>query len=537
MKIFTVAQMIAAEKAANIAGTSYAQMMERAGKAVAQAILKHLPVAEKNILILVGSGNNGGDGLVAGRYLAQSGATVTFYLSKPRNPQTDKNYAHIQQMGLRVIVAQTNEHISALRTQLNITDILLDGLLGTGVSHPISGHLAQLLQQVHHGLAKRHTTINPQAVPRLKAINDLPVAHSAPPPPFIVAIDCPSGLNCDTGSLDPLALTAHVTVTFAGPKRGHFIFPGATACGQLLVADIGIDPQLPVVADIDLRLMTAKRAQTLLPVRPAEGHKGRFGKVLIVAGCDLYRGAPVLAARGAFRAGSGLVELAVPKIVRHSATVQLPEATYLPIVEECYLSADAATLILQNAHRYKGMVIGPGLGDVPEFLDVLLAGKDRLPPLLVDADGLNLLAKHQDWHKKLPPNIVLTPHLGEMARLMGISLTELQGLDRVAVVQEMARKWGHVVLLKGAYTAVAHPNGQTSILPFANAVLAVAGSGDVLSGVIVSLLGQGLDGFAATTLGGYLHGATTQVVPQNVGVLAHELADLLPAVMAQLEQG
>ena len=533
MKIFTVKQMIAAEKAADASGVSYAQMMETAGKAVAETIMARVDVTQTAVLILVGPGNNGGDGLVAGRYLAEAGADVAFYLSKPRDPNLDDNYAQIQQMGLFAVDAEFDQRFRVLRTRLNITDVLIDGLLGTGVSRPIEGNLAKLLKQVLAGLDDRRSDISQQSISRLTSIAKLP-NPAATPYPLTVAVDCPSGLNCDTGKLDPLAIPADLTVTFAGPKRGHFVFPGASACGELVVADIGVDPKLPVVRDVNLELVTAVSAKTLIPNRPQDGHKGSFGKVLIAAGCDQYRGAPILAAKGAFRAGSGLVALAVPQVIRQAATIQLPEATYFSVADERYLSKETAVNILAEAEQYKALLVGPGLGDAPDFLDALLQAKEKLPPFIVDADGLNLLAKRPSWHTRLPANTILTPHPGEMARLMGISLSELKSMNRVDVAQEMAQKWGHIVLLKGAYTVVAQPAGKTVILPFANPVLGVGGSGDVLSGVIVSLLGQGLAPFEAAVLGGYLHGSTSQFVPQKVGILASELADLLPQAIKAL---
>ncbi len=528
--------MVAAEKAADAAGNSYANMMELAGKSIADAIIARVPVANSSILVLVGPGNNGGDGLVAGRYLAKAGADVAFYLTKPRDPQTDDNFAKIQEMGLFTIEADFDQRFRVLRTRVNITDILIDGLLGTGVSRPIEGKLAQLLKQLRAGLDERQQNTELQAKQRLISISSSPhPPTSAPPTPFIAAVDCPSGLNCDTGKLDALAIPAHLTVTFASPKRGHFIFPGAAACGELVVADIDIDPNLPGLQAVDLELATAVSTKAHLPTRPADGHKGTFGKVLIAAGCDLYRGAPILAAKGAFRAGSGLVALAVPQVVRQAATIQLPEATYFAVDDQKFLGQETAVSILQNANQYDAILVGPGLGNAPDFMDVLLAQKENLPPLIVDADGLNLLAQRINWPSALPPNSVLTPHPGEMARLMDIPLKELKTMDRVTITQQMAQKWGHVVLLKGAYTVIAQPQGPTNLLPFANPVLGVGGSGDVLSGVIVSLLGQGLEPFAAASVGGYLHGATSTLAPQNGGLLASEIADLLPQVIGNLQ--
>lgn len=549
MKIFSVAEMIAAEKAADTAGVTYAQLMETAGQSVAAAIIERYAVQHARVLVLVGPGNNGGDGLVCGRYLADAGADVAFYLSKPRDPQTDENMARIQQMGFFVVEAGFDQRFRVLRTRLAITDILVDALLGTGVTRPITGELAKLLQQVRVGLDERRAALHEQLRPRLVSIGKVtpphPAASSPPTPsprgvlaahPFTVAVDCPSGLNCDTGELDALALPADLTVTFAGPKLGHFKFPGAAACGELVVADIGISPDLPEVRGVAVELMTAVHAHNLLPSRPIDGHKGSFGKLLIAAGSDRYRGAPVLAARAAFRAGAGLVALVVPELVRDTAVVALPEATYLPVPDTAVLSAQAMEALLPALADCSALLVGPGLGQTAvSFMQALLAA-GRLPPLVVDADGLNMLAKLEGWPAKLPPHTVLTPHPAEMARLMAISLAELLAQDRVAVARQQAQAWGHVVLLKGAYTVIAAPDGRVTVLPFANPVLAVGGSGDVLSGVIVALLGQGLRPYDAAVLGGYLHGAAGALYPGKSGLLAGEMADLVAEARASLEK-
>ncbi len=536
MKVFSVAEMVAVEKAADAAGVSYAQMMETAGKAVAEAIIACWPVEGSSVLVLVGPGNNGGDGLVCGRYLAEAGADVAFYLYKSRDPESDDNYAKILEMGLFTIEAGFDQRYRVLRTRLDITDILVDALLGTGVSRPIGGNLGKLMRVVRDKV----TGWQGDRVTDVSRLVSVSSPHPLTPSslhPLIAAVDCPSGLNCDTGALDPLAFPANLTVTFAGPKRGHFIFPGAAACGELVAADIGIPPELPEVLGVKVEVVTAVTAQSLLPPRPPDGHKGTFGKVLIASGCDLYRGAPVLAAKAAFRAGSGLVALAVPAVIRQSSTVLLPEATYAPVADETLLSAETARQLLAQMSQYKALLVGPGLGDAADFLTTLLAGKENLPPLVVDADGLNILSRHPDWPALLPSGAILTPHPGEMSRLMGISLRELKVQDRVTVAQEQAQAWGHIVLLKGAYTVVARPSGAATIIPFANPVLAVGGSGDVLSGIIVSLLGQGMAAYEAAVLGAYLHGAAAALYPGSSGLLSGELADLVPQVMEQLRAG
>ena len=532
MKVLTVAQMVAAEKAADAAGISYAHMMETAGRAVAEAICARYPVTQMNVLVLVGPGNNGGDGLVAGRYLAKAGADVAFYLLKARDPATDQNYARIQEKGLFAVTADFDQRFRVLRTRLNITDLVIDALLGTGVSRPIEGLLGQLMKQWQQGLAVRRQEIQAQQRPFLLPLNQ-PSPPPHPPLVPVIAVDCPSGLHCDTGVIDPLAVPADLTITFAAPKRGHFIFPGAAACGQLIVADIDIPPDLPEWHSASLELATVTDMVALKPVRPPDGHKGTFGRALIAAGSNQYWGAPFLAAKAAYRVGAGLVALAIPAIIRPTLAGQLPEATYPLVPGEIHLTSDTAHTLLETMSAYRAFLVGPGLDMATDFLKTLLGTQEVLPPLVIDADGLNILATWPDWPSRLPPETILTPHPGEMARLLGISLSDLKTKDRIAVAQEAAATWGHIVLLKGAYTVVAAPNDRTMLLPFANPILGAAGSGDVLAGVIVGLLAQGVAPYEAAVLGGFWHGAAGQLASQRwgqSGLLAGELADWLPQV-------
>ncbi|MBP6017359.1 MAG: NAD(P)H-hydrate dehydratase [Candidatus Promineofilum sp.] len=538
IKVFTVAEMVAAEKAADAAGHSYADMMELAGARVAEAIIQRHELDGRQVLILVGPGNNGGDGLVAGRYLAQAGAIVAFYVFKPRDAQQDVNMARVEEMGLEVLLADHDQRYRVLRHRLRITDVVVDALLGTGVSRPITGSLASLMEQVAAGLAERQgerpagpSLISVAAPP--VALEDSAAIEGRASRPVVVAVDCPSGLNCDTGTLDPLAIPADLTVTFAGPKRGHFKFPGANACGELVVADIGIDPALPAVAKVSLELATADLARGLMPRRPADGHKGTFGTVLIAAGSIRYWGAPALSARGAFRSGVGLVTLAVPQRLRPALAGQFPEATYPLVTDTDVLGVATANLLLSSLSNYRALLVGPGLGDAESFMSALLDGLgeakgDAAPTLIVDADGLNLLAVTQDWPRRLPPNTILTPHPGEMARLTSMSLSALRAEDRVELARDKSAEWGHIVVLKGAYTVIAAPDGRTAILPFANPILAVGGSGDVLAGMIAGLAAQGVPAYEAAVLGGYMHGAAGALASDfwgEAGLLASELAD------------
>lgn len=543
IKLFSVAEMVAAEKAADAAGHSYADMMETAGRRVAEAVTERFDVEGRQVLVLVGPGNNGGDGLVAGRYLAEAGATVAFYLLKPRDATQDDNVARVEEMGLELLLADYDQRNRVLRHRLRVTDILIDALLGTGATRPVTGPLASLMEQVAAVLRERAAAPTRPPLLSVAAPIAAPEEPRATRSPFVVAVDCPSGMNCDTGELDPLALPADLTVTFAGPKRGHFKFPGAAACGELVVADIGIDPALPAVAALPVELATPELARALLPQRPLDGHKGTFGTALIAAGSIRYWGAPALAARGAFRSGVGLVSLAVPQRLRPALAGQFPEAIYPAITDTDALGVATANLVLSSLQDYKAILVGPGLGEAASFVGALVDGLrepaagQQAPPLVVDADGLNLLAAMADWPERLPPGSVLTPHPGEMARLAGRPLNAIQDEERVELARERAAEWGHVVVLKGAFTVIAAPDDRATILPFANPIFAVGGSGDVLAGIIVGLLAQGMAPYDAAVLGGYLHGAAGQLAADywgDAGLLAGELADWVSHVRRAL---
>jgi NAD(P)H-hydrate epimerase len=374
-------------------------------------------------------------------------------------------------------------------------------------------------------------------------------------------------MDFDTGEIAPDALRADLTVTFANPKRGHFRFPAADSVGELVVADIGIPSDVADDEEAEgLEVITPDRVRARLPHRPGDAHKGTFGRALIVAGSSNYTGAAALSAAAAVRAGAGLVTLAIPDVI-HTAIVPLvPEATalLLPNVMGA-LSRGAAPVLREHVGGYRALLIGPGLSRTDEtcrFLKAFLgiiSGKRRpgfvlepqgadetltLPPLIVDADGLNILSEVSDWPAFLPPATILTPHPGEMARLTGLEVAEVQA-DRVGTARTYAERWGHVVVLKGAFTVVAAPDGRVRLLPFANAGLASAGTGDVLAGTIVALRAQGaesanpLDAFEAAVAGAYVHGLAGEIARierGTAGMAASDVAQALPEALRRLRR-
>jgi hydroxyethylthiazole kinase-like uncharacterized protein yjeF len=546
MKIVTVDEMRRIEAASNAAGHSYAAMMEQAGRAVADAITARRNVRDRQVLVLVGPGNNGGDGLVAARYLADAGADVTCYLLNPRDPAQDENLSLVQERGLATVLADEDAKWHGLQRLVREADVVVDALLGTGTRLPVRGTVAKALDQVGRALAARRQPPR-QPLTSLAA----PVAPTEHDWPFVVAVDGPTGLDYDTGALDDAAFPAHLTVTFAYPKRGHFRLPGTGAVGELVVADIGTDPAL--AADVTLEVITAAMVRGWLPPHPLEAHEGTCSKALIVAGSVNHPGAAYLAGAAATRAGAGLVTLALPAAIHPTVAAQLAEATYLLLPHELgVIAAEAAHVMAERLEGHDVLLLGPGVGHEREtaaFVELLLTGAGgrrrlgfvgteeseapppALPPLVVDADGLKVLAEMEGWPKRLPPASVLAPTPGVMARLTGCTVSDVQS-DRVAMAQSQAAAWGQVVVLQGAHTVVAAPDGQTAIAPFTNPGLATTGTGAVLAGAIAALRAQGLDAFEAAAAGAYLHGLAGDLAREEVGAVGMAAGD----VVARLPQ-
>jgi hydroxyethylthiazole kinase-like uncharacterized protein yjeF len=553
IKVVSVEQMRAIERATDASGVSYAQMMEHAGRAVADVVIELLgePTAGKRVAFLIGPGNNGGDGLVAARLLKmETEAEIGCYLFKQRS-EDDPVYTAARDAGVFIAVAENDQRWRVLKNLVGSATILVDALLGTGAKLPVEGNLKKLLESAKSAL--QHGKQSPARLiwPASPDIAEQP--HT-----LIVAVDCPSGLDCDTGALDPAAIPADITVTFAAAKHGQLRFPGAEAVGELVVADISVPPDLPEVAAVTTELATSEDVKGLLPARPLDGHKGTFGRAVIVAGSVNYTGAAVLAGGAAYRVGTGLVTMAVPQLIHPILAAQLAEATWLLLPHEMgVINTAALEVFLEEVGEAQALLIGPGLGRDDEtagFIRGLLRGDHQakkgsisfvarkegeppqnmprhaqLPPLVIDADGLNLLTRIENWWTLLPPGTVLTPHPGEMARLTGLERDSIQA-DRFGIAASKASEWGCVVVLKGAFTVVAGPDGRATAIPFATDALATAGTGDVLSGCIVGLMAQGIAPFEAAVAGAYLHGLAGVLAGQAMTTRAVMAGDVMRAL-------
>ena len=520
IKLVSVEEMRAIEAAADAAGISYAQMMETAGQAVAAHVRRFLEAfGEPTVLVLIGPGNNGGDGLVVGRILAvDRRAHVTLFLAAPRD---DENFHKAQAAGLEVV-----SDVAALGALVERADVIVDALLGTGARLPVRGKVRAALEQVQTALRARH---NREVKSRIVAPSRPEIWAQPPLTPFVVAVDVPSGMDADSGALDDLTLRADETVTFEAAKLGQIQFPGAAALGILHVAALDLPETLPVRDNIRRSLVDAAMVKALLPPRPADSNKGSFGKALIVGGSANYIGAPGLAALGAYRAGTGLVTVAAPSRVIRALAGHLLEVTWLTLSAKKLTEATYAQML-----AYNSILIGPGIGskfEVAGLIDGLLAqGAGQFPRLVIDADGLNALATEDSWWLRLPERTILTPHPGEMARLARVEANDKRGAvqlvqeRRLELAAEKAALWHCVVLLKGAFSVVADPDGRIAVVPFADAALARAGTGDVLAGIIAGLLAQGLDPFDAATAGAYIHGYAGLLAGTYMGTRASVLA-------------
>ncbi|GAB4420112.1 MAG: bifunctional ADP-dependent NAD(P)H-hydrate dehydratase/NAD(P)H-hydrate epimerase [Anaerolineales bacterium] len=541
MKLVTVPEMLAIEKEADANGLSYAEMMENAGVGLADVILELFFDDGEGLSVvgLVGSGNNGGDTLVALEHLVKNGWNARAYLIKRK---TDELVRRLESAGGEIVYADQDKNYDTLAEFIETSDLLLDGILGTGIKLPLKEEVARLLLEV----------------------ND--VLDILDEPPFVIAVDCPSGVDCDTGAAADECIPADVTVTMAAVKQGLLKLPAFELVGDLVTVDIGLPDDLPALQTITTEVAEENLVADLLPERPLQAHKGTFGTALVVAGSVNYTGAALLSGKAAYRIGAGLVSMGVPNPVYGVLAGHFPEATWLLLPHQTgVIARDAVDVLWGSMSRATALLLGPGFGTedaTRDFLVDLLKGKAvpkkaigrigfvqektdsdessagaSLPPLVIDADGLRLLAEIENWPGLLPTPAVLTPHPGEMSALTGLSVSEIQA-DRLGVAKNFAQKWGQVVVLKGAFTVVAAPDGRTTTIPVASPALARAGTGDVLAGLIVGLRAQGVDAYEAALAGAWIHAQAGLLAAEAYGgtasVLAGDVLEAIPDVLAEL---
>lgn len=477
-------------------------LMENAGRAVCSAALRRFPEARK-IAVVCGSGNNGGDGFVAARHLAGKGREVSVYTSAKISKytgQSRENLLAASKSGVPVV------EIAGDASKITPCDLIVDALFGTGLDSEVRGAGAELIDFINSSPASR------------------------------LSVDIPSGIDSNTGAVLGKAVKADATVTFVVPKVGISVYPGVEHAGEIFVA--GITTPRHLEDEIDCEIVTSETCAKILRPRAADSHKGTFGHTLVLAGSTGKSGAAVLAAEAAVQAGSGLVTLGVPRSIFRIAEQKISEAMAEPLEETGGCFGESSVERAEEIMRGKNCVVaGPGISVSKQTAAFFRKAVSSCPcPIVIDADGLNILAENPDIFEQMGENAVLTPHPAEMARLCGKTTAEIQA-DRIGEARNFASRKRCVVILKGARTVTALPGGETYINPTGNPAMASGGMGDVLAGTVGGLLAQGYTPAEAGILGVFAHGLSGDIGAAKLGgmaVRATAVLDGLPAAFARM---
>ncbi|MFA5203955.1 MAG: NAD(P)H-hydrate dehydratase [Lentisphaeria bacterium] len=508
MKAVTAAVMRELDAAAMAAGHSAEELMERAGVGAARELVEWCgrrlaPAHRRRWAVLAGKGNNGGDAYVVAGWLAEhTGLPVTVYAAVHPGALTGAAREHAGRLPPAVPVLVVDGGLPA--AALEPGGVVVDGLLGTGLAGPVREPFATLIRQINAA--------------------GLPVA----------ALDTPSGLDADRGEPLGVAVVADLTLAMGLPKAGCFSASGLRHTGALRVVEIGLPAAAVAAAPAELEVVTAADIAPLLGRRPRDGHKHLFGQVVVAGGCTAYGGAPLLAGAAALRAGAGLVTVAVPAAVRPWMHPRFQALMLRALPDAGSGSLAAGSELDELLAAAQAVVFGPGCGRAPETAAALAAALRTPHPVVVDADGLRLLAAHPGLLPR-PAATVLTPHPGEMRALLhGFGLAGVADSARGAQAAALARQCGAVVVLKGAATVIATPDGGVRVNASGSSALATAGTGDVLAGLVGGLLAQGLEAGAAAAAAVFLHGLAAEEAPAERALVADELIDLLPAALQRL---
>ncbi len=511
MKIVSVAQMRALEAAAVASGVSEVELQEQAGAAVADEVAA-LVETDEPVVVLAGHGNNGRDGAVASRLLAQRGHRVHLFLG-PRHAVAAGEIDALA--AIRVTVSQLGD-VQALEEALETASLAVDALVGVGASGPLREPFASTASLLNRVSDARGTALH------------------------VLALDIPSGIDPDTGDVPGEAVWADTTVTLGAVKQGLLKFPAAGRVGLLVPRPLAIPGQ--AMQPLPCEVLDSTSLSDAIPPRPLDAHKYRFGRALVVAGSDHFLGAAVLAAGAAARAGAGLVTLASTPLVRSVVAHRAPEVTYPPFELAVEANPERAVDRLEPLLRTAdALLVGPGLGrsdGVVHFLRGLFERRARVAPpsagLVVDADGLFAVADWAAWWKRLGPNVVLTPHAGELERLARNLPSDRAPWQAAG---DLAARWGCVLVAKGPFTSIAAPDGRVVVWPRANPALASGGTGDVLAGLIAGLIAQHATPWDASRVGVAAHAlAAASIVEERCwrSLLASDLLDEIPAQLAFL---
>jgi NAD(P)H-hydrate epimerase len=487
-------------------------LMENAGRGATRFFLEQFPDIENHqVGVIAGRGNNGGDGYVMARYLKQQGVSVKVYLlGTASRVQGDAaaNLKFLKPLDIPLVELSDEAAFSKHQSEIARLDVYIDAVLGTGLKSDVKGLFKTVIEFIN-GLDKP-----------------------------VFAVDIPSGLNSDTGQVCGTCIRATATATFAFAKTGHLIYPGAQHTGALRIVDIGIP--LPIVEAVKprQRLLTGDLIQSWLAPRAPDAHKGTTGHLLVIAGAPGKTGAAAMACMAALRSGAGLVTLGIARSLNAVLETQILEAMTAPLPETpAGVLGESAFEIIRNLMDGKRCVaLGPGLGQAEETRRLVHKIVESSPiPIVIDADGLNNLAASPRILEGACAPVILTPHPGEMARLADIPTGTVQQ-DRIKCARDFATAYNVHVILKGAHTLIAHPDGQVFINPTGNAGMASGGMGDVLTGMIAGLITQGIAPPEACRVGVYLHGAAADSLAQKMGPYGYLAGDVMEAIPGEIKK-
>ncbi len=488
-------------------------LMENAALRVVDEILRCLDnVRGKNIVLFAGKGNNGGDALAVARHLFNKGAAVRVFLLAEEAALTGDaatNYSILKAMGVPVELLLQGLQLEAVKAALGASELVIDGIFGTGLKRDVAGIAKQVIEAVNDSGKK------------------------------VIAIDVPSGIHGESGRVLGTCVKADTTVTFGFPKLGLLVHPGCEYAGRLMVTDIGIPERAIDGIDINHEGIDEHQVSERIPKRFSNSNKGSYGKVFFVSGSRGMTGAGCLAGKAALRTGAGLVYLGVPGSLSAIYDTAVPETVTVPLEdhEKGVLSRECTGVLQAWMHKASVLAVGPGLsthGDIVEIIRYIL--RNAKVPLVLDADALNAISSDIEMLKELKTDAVITPHPGEMCRLAGISVEDVQN-NRIEVAREFSAKWKVTTVLKGAKTVVACPGGKVYINSNGNSGMAKAGTGDVLTGVVAGLIAQGAGVEAAAIAGVYLHGRAGDRVAQSkgeYGLIAGDLVEEIPFVLKEI---
>jgi len=479
-------------------GVAQAVLMENAALAAREVVARQWGIGNRDILIVSGTGNNGGDGLALARLLYARGAAVSILIAGDPGKMTGAaadNYRIVKQLPLEILRLESSPQPPLLgKIDFNRYHLIVDALFGIGLSRNLEGRMALLADKVNKA--------------------DTPV----------LAMDIPSGIDADTGAVLGTAIRADATVTFGIPKRGNLLYPGFDYGGTLFHSEISFPPEVSG----DESILLSVNIPPELPERNPAGHKGSFGKLLIIGGSPNYRGATALAAGAALKSGAGYVRLAVPADLVPQIFPLVPEAVFLPQGGTGPIGAEHLQDLLELTVDSDAVVIGPGLSTDPESVRLareFVAAAEL--PLIIDGDALTALSGREEICRNRRFPTFLTPHPGEMARLLGSSISEVEA-RRVDTAREAADRYGATVVLKGAHSIIADPSGAVWINLTGNAGMGTAGSGDVLSGIVGALAAA--DSVAPLRLGVHLHGLAGDIAAEEIGSYGLMATDILNTI-------